>query len=126
MTRTSTTKIILSLAALFLLGGVCGYALSNHQTERPPRQAGWEERWIELRQQEDIDRLKLTPEQIAQARATYDQLTADIRKVREQMAKGIFRAVAAQGRALSQHLTPEQRDEFQKLTEERRARFPRR
>lgn len=126
MTSNGSTKIILTLVALFLLGGVCGYALSNHRTERPPTQPGWEEHWIAMRQQEDIQRLNLTPEQIEQARATYEQLAADIRKVRELTAKGIFRAVSAQGRALSEHLTPEQREEFKKLTEERRARFPRR
>jgi len=124
MTRTGTTKIILSLAALFLLGGVCGYAFSNRQTERPAKRANWEERWMELRQREDIERLKLTPEQVARARPAYDQLLADIRKVREQTAHGIFRAVSAQGRTLAEQLTPEQRQEYQKLTEERRARFP--
>jgi len=126
MTRPRTTRIILSLAALFLLGGVCGYAFANRQTERFTTKANWEERWIELRVREDIVRLKLTPEQVAQARPSYDQLLADIRKVREQTAHGIFRAVSAQGRALSEQLTPEQRQEYLKLTEERRARFPHR
>src|SRR5439155_14263212 len=50
MMRPGTTKIILSLTALFLLGGVCGYAFSNRQTERPAAKAHWEERWMELRQ----------------------------------------------------------------------------
>ena len=125
MIRPGTTKIILSLAALFLLGGVCGYAFSNRQTERPAAKAHWEERWMELRQREDIERLKLTPEQVTQARPAYDQLLADIRRVREQTGRGIFRAVSTQGRTLSEQLTPEQREEYLKLTEERRARFPR-
>ena len=124
MMRPGTAKIILSLAALFLLGGVCGYAVSNRQADRPAAKAPWEERWMELRQREDIERLKLTPEQVAQARPAYDQLLADIRKVREQTARGIFRAVSTQGRTLSEQLTPEQREEHLKLTEERRARFP--
>ncbi len=126
MTRPRTTRIILSLAALFLLGGVCGYAFANRQTDRLATKAHWEERWIELRVREDIVRLKLTPEQVAQSRPSYDQLLADIRKVREQTAHGIFRAVSAQGRTLSEQLTPEQRQEYAKLTEERRARFPHR
>jgi Spy/CpxP family protein refolding chaperone len=125
MTRTGNAKIVLCLCALFLLGGVCGYSFSKHPVERHASKAGWEEQWMEMRQREDIERLKLTPEQIALARASYDQLMADIRKVREQTAKGIFRAVSAQGRTLAQQLTPEQREELQKLTEERRARFPR-
>ena len=124
MTRTATPKVILCLIVLFLLGGVCGYSFSNRQVERPSSKVRWEEQWLDLRQREDIARLKLTPEQVAQARASYDQLLADLRKVREQTAHGIFRAVSAQGQALSQQLTPEQRDGFQKLTEERRARFP--
>ena len=126
MTRPRAARITLFLAALFLLGGVCGYAFANRRTERFATKAHWEERWIELRVREDIVRLKLTPEQIAQSRASYDQLLADIRKVREQTAHGIFRAVSAQGHTLSEQLTPEQRQEYLKLTEERRARFPHR
>lgn len=118
-------QIVFILIGLFFTGGVCGYAFSNRQTDRPASNANWEERWMELRQREDIERLKLTPEQIAQARPAYDQLLADIRRVREQTAHGIFRAVSAQGRTLSDQLTPEQREEYLKLTEERRARFPR-
>jgi hypothetical protein len=126
MTRPRIARIILSLAALFILGGVCGYAFANRPTERLATRTHWEEGWIELRVREDIVRLKLTPEQVAQSRPSYDQLLADIRKVREQTAHGIFRAVSAQGRALSEQLTPEQRQEYLKLTEERRARFPHR
>ena len=123
MTRTRTAKIILSLVVLFLFGGVCGYAISNRQTERRANKAGWEQSWMELRIREDIERLKLTPEQAAQARPSYDQLLVDIRKVREQTARGIYRAVSAQGRTLSEQLTPEQLQEYSKLTEERRSRF---
>ena len=125
MKRKLILQIVLSLAGLFFLGGVCGYAVSNRQTERFSTKANWEDRWTELRIREDIERLKLTPEQAAQARPSYDQLLADIRKVREQTAHGIFRAVSTQGRTLSEQLTPEQRQEYLKLTEERRARFPR-
>ena len=49
MTRFRIRRIILSLAAIFLLGGVCGYAFANRQTERLGTKAHWEERWIELR-----------------------------------------------------------------------------
>jgi Spy/CpxP family protein refolding chaperone len=125
MTRTGTLKVILCLAALFLLGGVCGYAFSNRQADRAATSTRWEDRWVEQRLQEDIQRLKLTPEQIAQARPAYDELLADVRKVREQTARGIFQAVSTQRRSLSEQLTPEQRAEFQKLSEERRARMPR-
>ena len=125
MMRPGTTKIILSLSALFFLGGVCGYAFSNRQTDRPAKKANWEEHWVELRLNEDIDRLKLTPEQVAQARPSYEQLLAELRKVREQTARGVFRAVSTHGRTLSQQLTPDQRQAFAKLSEERRARSPR-
>lgn len=125
MSRSSIAKIILALVALFLLGGVCGYAFSNRPVDQADAKARWEESWTEARLREDIERLKLTPEQVAQARPLYDQLLADIGKVREQTARGIFRAVTTQGRALTEQLTPEQRQEFQKLSEERRARFPR-
>src|SRR4051812_16904655 len=124
MTRTGPLKIILALAALFFLGGVCGYAFSNRQVEDSwvrERQLTWEERWVEQRQREDLERLKLTPEQVAQTRASYDQLLADVRQVREQTARGMFRAVSSHRQTLSEQLTPVQRAEFQKLSEERRA-----
>jgi Spy/CpxP family protein refolding chaperone len=125
MSRNGPIKIILALAALFLLGGVCGYALSNRQTDHAPTNIRWEDRWVEQRLREDIERLKLTPEQVAQTRPSYDQLLAEVRKVREQTARGIFRAVSAHRQTLAEQLTPEQRTEFQKLSEERRARMPR-
>lgn len=126
MTRPGPTRIILSLIALFFLGGVCGYVFADHQPDLPPSKGHWEEQWMELRMREDVERLKLTPEQVGQVRPTYDQLLADIRRLREQTARGLFRAVSAQGRTLSEQLTAEQREEYQKLTQERRARFQRR
>ncbi|HEV7405265.1 MAG TPA: hypothetical protein VGO11_20140 [Chthoniobacteraceae bacterium] len=125
MTRTGPTKIILALAALFFLGGVCGYAFSNRQAEPPATSGRWEDRWVEQRLREDLERLKLTPDQVAQTRPSYDQLLADVRQVREQTARGMFRAVSAHRQTLSEQLTPEQREEFQKLSAERRARMPR-
>lgn len=126
MTRPGPAKIILSLIALFFLGGVCGYVFADHQPAPPPTKGQWEEQWMEMRMHEDMERLKLTPEQVALVRPTYDQLVADLRRLREQTARGLFRAVSAQGRTLAEQLTPEQREEYQKLTQERRARFPRR
>src|SRR5947209_9598529 len=104
MTRTGPTKIILALAALFLLGGVCGYAFSTRQADRAATAGRWEDRWVEQRLREDIARLKLTPEQVAQTRPAYDQLLVDVRQVREQTARGIFRAVSAHRQTVSQQL----------------------
>lgn len=116
-------KILSGFALLFVLGSVCGFAVSSHTAVTSARQARVEERWVNARMQEDAQRLKLTAEQIEKARPLYDQMRADIRSVREEAARGLVQAAVKQGHALWQELTPEQRQEFEKLSEERRARW---
>lgn len=116
-------KIIVCLAALFLLGGVCGAVLSVRWARQAAQRAHWEDRWIQERMSEDAARLKLTPEQIEQARPLYDQMLADIRRIREDAGRSIIEAGAQHARNLAQVLTPGQQQDFQKLSEERRARW---
>jgi len=116
-------KILAGFAVLFGLGGVCGSAVTSRTAAASARQAHWEENWVKARMHEDAERLKLTPEQIEAARPVYDQMLADFRSVREEASRGLVQASVKQGHALWQELTPEQQQEFEKLSQERRARW---
>ena len=119
-------KVGLSLTALFTFGGVCGFAVATRRMANPTVRAQMEERWIESRQREDAARLKLTPAQVEQVRPGYQQLLADVRLVRETAGQGLIDAGAKQSRSLWLQLTPEQQQEYQRLTEERRAQLQKR
>lgn len=121
MKSTGFFKVAACLAVLFVLGGVCGYALSFSRPVQRVQRARLEQRWLEAKEREDAERLKLTAEQQEKVRPIYQQLTADIRRVREQAAREIGEAMRRHGRALRQELTPEQQEEFNRLMEERRA-----
>lgn len=114
-------KIIVCLVALFLFGGVCGAVLTARWARQSAQRVHWEHRWIHERMTEDATRLKLTPEQIEKARPLYDQMLADLRKIREDAGRSIIDAGVQHARNLAQVLTPEQQQEFQKLSEQRRA-----
>ena len=114
-------KVIVCLVALFLLGGVCGAVLSARWLSQPAHRVHWEERWVQERMREDATRLKLTPEETEKARPLYDQMLADLRKIREDAGRSILDAGVKHARNLAHVLTPEQQQqEFQKLSEQRR------
>jgi hypothetical protein len=123
MNTLRLTKVLAGFAALFVLGSVFGFAVSSRPTVAAATQARWEEQWIRSRLNEDARRLKFTPEQIERARPLYDQMLADIRRVREEAARGLVEAAVKQGRALWQELTPEQQKELEKISAERRLRL---
>ncbi len=126
MMTTGVLKVGASLLALFLFGGVCGFAVATRRLTNPAVRAQLEERWIEARQRDDAARLALSPEQSAAARPSYEQLLADIRAVRAAAATGVIDAAIKQGRTLWPQLTPAQQQEFLRLAEERRARLQQR
>jgi Spy/CpxP family protein refolding chaperone len=123
MITASMAKVGLSLTALFLLGGVSGFSIAHRRMSNSAVRALLEDRWSAARRQEDAARLKLTPEQAEQVRPLYQEMLSDIRAVRESAASGVVEAVKKQGRAMWAHLTPEQRQEFLRLSEERRMRL---
>ena len=71
--------IIGSLIALFVFGGVCGFAVAL----RVVKNTLSEQHFIQQRMGEDSERLKLTPEQVEKAKPTYDQMQKDLTKVKE-------------------------------------------
>ncbi|MBX7209968.1 MAG: hypothetical protein K1X78_16745 [Verrucomicrobiaceae bacterium] len=116
-----TKKLIIaaSLVALFVFGGVCGFAVAVGIVKRTLN----EEHFIEHRISEDTGRLKLTPEQVAKARPSYDQLRQDLGKAKADAVLAIVDAAVKQARELAPLLTPEQQKEFKILSDERRLRF---
>ncbi len=120
MISAGMLKVGASLTALFVFGGVCGFAVAARRLANPVVRAQLEERWIEARRRDDAARLQLTSEQVEQVRASYQQMLADVRAVRETATAGVVEAVKKQSRTMQPLLTPEQRQEFQRLNDERR------
>lgn len=118
------TKVIICLFALFTLGAASGIGITrNVQPSRAQQRAWSEQAWLERRYAEDVQRLNLTPEQQDAFRGQYDELTSDLRAIREETAKKVREAFVKRGTALYRNLTPAQREEYRKLNEERRARW---
>lgn len=111
--------IIASLLALFLSGGVCGFAVAVRIVKNTLN----EQHWVQERAKEERKRLKLTPDQIAKAQPSYDELQKALAKAREDTVIAITTAAMKQGRGLAELLTPTQLEEFKTLNEERRKRF---
>ena len=118
------TKVIICLLALFLLGAVSGVGLTKTTPTPRPVQRGWSERaWLERRFTEDVQRLKLTPEQQDFLRVQYDGLASDMRAIREDTAVKVRELFVKRGAEIYRTLTPVQREEYSKLNQERRARW---
>lgn len=119
---TTSLKIILSLTALFVSGGVCGVGVSKSLPASKAERSQWsEERFLHRRFAEDVERLKLTPEQAEKFRDSYRRLGEDIRTVREETTTRMRSLFARHTEALLPELTPEQRRQYRQLIEERRA-----
>jgi hypothetical protein len=116
------TQILLSLVALFGLGGLCGYAMSNRvQSGRPAwtRSQAWTERWIEHRMAQDFARLDATPEQQAALRSSYEQLLSDFNAIQAEASAKVAEAFKRHGTEVWKELTPEQRDVMRQTNQER-------
>ncbi|RFC41655.1 MAG: hypothetical protein DVB23_003365 [Verrucomicrobia bacterium] len=126
MNSKSILRIVACLTALFLLGGVCGYATSGRLDPRPsyPRSTQWAERWMEQRMVEDFQRIGATPEQQDELRPIYGRLLAEFNAIQEESAQKVSDSFKRHGRDVWMKLTPEQREEFQKVNQERRNRAP--
>lgn len=120
MTTLAFAKVSLCFAAVFAAGGVTGVAITLKRANDPAIRAQVEARWIEKRRLEDARRLALTPAQIEELKPLYTELLADVRGVRERAAADLLEAARRQGRGMWDHLTPEQRQKFLQIAEERR------
>ena len=126
MTRPGPTRIILSLARPLLSRRASAATCLRIARPNPAEQRPLGGAWMELRVREDMDRLKLTPEQVAQVPSH-----RMISSWRTSEGAGANRPRAFPCRIHPRAhpfgaAHPEQRQEYAKLTQERRARFPRR
>jgi len=116
------TQITVSLALLFGLGGLCGYAMSARaQSGRPAwtRSQQWAERWIEHRMAQDFARLDATPEQQALLRPSYEQLLSDFSAIQAEASAKVADAFKRHGTEMWKQLTPEQREILRQTNQER-------
>ncbi len=119
-------KILICLITLFMLGAASGAGLTRSVQTGPPKSPGWlESSWMEKRLGEDALRLNLSPEQKNAFRSQYSELAAELRGIREETAKKVRDSLQKRVPLLARELSEEQREEFRKMNEERRARWRR-
>jgi Spy/CpxP family protein refolding chaperone len=120
-------KVSLCLAGIFLLGSVCGVAMSGHVgAARRPTVAGggqWIERWLDRRMANDFAVIQATPEQQQELRGTYDDLRADLDNIRQDAKERVTAAISRHRQNLWAKLTPEQRKDLWQATQDRRLRY---
>lgn len=115
-------RILFSLVALFGVGTLCGYAMSNRvQSGRPAwtRSQEWAERWIEHRMAQDFARIDATPEQQAALRSSYEQLLSDFNAIQAEASAKVSEAFKRHGTDVWKELTPEQREILRQTNQER-------
>lgn len=124
MKTNSTSTILSCLAALFLLGGVCGYAMSGRIATRWTGRVSsdWTERWRERRITADFAVLQPTPAQEEKLRPIYDKLIAEFHAIQEESAQRVNESFRRFNRDVREHLTPEQRQRQRELIRQRRLR----
>jgi hypothetical protein len=122
-------KVVFCLAALFLLGSVCGFAVSGRVVAaRGPAETGSAaprliERWLDHRMANDFAAIQAAPEQQEQLRPSYETLRADLAAIRQEAAQKVAEAIRRQRMEMVTKLTPEQRQAFRQSIQERSARF---
>lgn len=115
MNTRQVLKVIGCLLLLFVLGSVCGYALSGRMPR--PRASWmaskpWAERWLQQRMTQDFERLGITTEQEAKIRPVYDQLLADFNAIQRESQQKVADAFRRHRTEMRKHLTPEQREQL--------------
>ena len=120
-------KVVSCLTGLFLLGNVCGFAVSGRvAAARGPAAVGggqWVERWLERRMAEDFATIQATPEQQELLRPTYEHLRAEFSTIRQEGAQKVAEAIKRHRQEMWAKLTPEQRKALLQSNQERRSRF---
>ena len=121
-------KVSLCLAGIFLLGSVCGVAMSGHvgSSRRPAMVGGggqWIERWLDRRMANDFAVIQATPEQQEELRRSYDELRAELDGIRLEAKERVTDAIARHRQSMWAKLTPEQRKTLWQATQDRRLRY---
>ena len=115
-------KVVSCLVALFVMGSMCGYAVSSRVTHSRPawtQSQEWAERWLEQRMAQDFSRIEATPEQQAQLKPSYDRLLSDFNAIQRESAQKVTDAFKRHGLDIWKQLTPKQRETLRQTTQER-------
>ncbi|MBN8457249.1 MAG: hypothetical protein J0M04_05345 [Verrucomicrobia bacterium] len=128
MNMKPLVKVSLCLAGIFLLGSVCGVAMSGHvgPAHRPAVVASggqWIERWLDRRMANDFAVIQATPEQQEELRRSYDELRAELDGIRLEAKERVTDAIARHRQTMWSKLTPEQRKALWQATQDRRLRY---
>ncbi len=117
-------KVSLCLLGLFVCGVASGIGVSSSSFFAKGGMMGSGDlRWLERRYDEDCRRLNLNPQQQDALRSQYDDIAAEMGEIREETIRRVRELFVQKGTEFWHALTPGQREEFQKLNEERRARW---
>lgn len=117
-------KVSLCLVGLFACGAASGIGLSGSRFFAKGGMLGHGDfRWLERRYDEDCRRLNLNAQQQDALRSQYDDIAAEMGEIREETIRRVRELFVQKGTEFWQVLTPGQREEFQKLNEERRTRW---
>ena len=120
-------KVSLCLAVIFLLGSVCGVAMSGRVTPAPkPALVGggpWIERWLDRRMAGDFAAIQATPQLQEELRSSYDDLRTELNSIRQESAKKVAQAIGRHRQAVWAKLTPEQRKALWQSNQDRRLRY---
>ncbi len=122
MNAKPVLKVVSCLVALFVMGSMCGYAMSARvHSSRPAwtRSEEWTRRWLEQRMAQDFARIDATPEQQAKLKPSYDRLLSDFNAIQQESAQKVTDAFKRHGLDMWKQLTPEQREIIRQTNQER-------
>lgn len=116
-------KVILALAALFLLGAATGTAITLKVVKRFIETRTNPERMSQSMLQEYQRRLRLTPEQTDRIRPILQRTGREMWELRTEMSGRTFQVIRLAQDEIASELTPEQRAEFARVNQEMRERY---
>jgi len=113
-------KIVLSLGALFLLGGAAGSVLTLRlRPEATVAARAPEEKWQALTLADYRARLNLTPEQVERLRPVFGVTGQKLRTLRSYTAERVAGLVKEMNQQVMSELTAEQQVKLRELLQER-------
>ena len=118
------TKVAIYLALIFIAGAIAGGAvvLTSPETflpDRPARHHGSPEDFANHIWNSLKGRLKLTNEQVTKIEPVFRAGFAEVRAIQDKSLQEVDAAIRKNHEEISLYLTPEQKDELQKMREER-------
>lgn len=113
-------KIILSLCAIFIAGGVVGSVATLRISKRATTIKPTPKDWAQATLQRLENRLKLTPDQLAKVRPIIEETSLELRTIRQSTVEETGQAIRRAHDRINELLTPEQQKRMEKLKRDRR------